>query len=93
MAKNIKTKLFTTQISTDLHLSESDHTTGIELTNLHYCGDKECNVRRGGKWVAKYPKIEKENPEWLASHYNLRRDYRVKIWVDVWSDGTISISK
>lgn len=85
--------LFQTVIYVDMRLSEKDIDEGLAQTNLHYTGDRECNRFDKGKYVPKYPEIEKQHPEWIDSHHQFRRTVRIPIQVDVFLDGTFALSK
>lgn len=63
----------------------------MKQLNLHYFNDENCNHHVDGKYVAKYPEIEKQHPEIKDAHYEIRRGVRYKIKVDLYSDGSYKI--
>jgi hypothetical protein len=85
--------LFRTKILVNLNLDYRDIDNFIRLTNLHYCGDEQCNKFEDGHYVAKYPEIEAKHPEWAESHRNIRRSLVTSIEVDVYMDGLFKIVK
>lgn len=85
--------LATFSVPATVHLNEAQLRESIKKLNLFYTGDTECNIRRGNDWVSKYPKIEKERPEFQQSHYNIHRDFQFKIKVELMENGTLRIKK
>ena len=86
--------LLQTVIYVDMVLPEKDVQEALSLINYHYTGDRECNkIDDAGKYVPKYTEIEKQHPEWINSHYQIRRTMRIPLQVDVFLDGTFGLSK
>lgn len=80
--------------SIPIEISGEERRQGARLLNLHYTGDEECNVYdENRKLVAKYPEIEKSNPKFKESHYNLCRGFYVTIRLDLMEDGSLELVK
>ena len=78
--------------SIPIEISEEEKREGRRLLNLHYTGDEECNVYDGNnKLVAKYPEIEKSNPKFKESHYNLCRGFYVTVKLNLMEDGSFKL--
>ena len=88
MQKILRT--FTHLVDVDLDNIEIEEL--IKTLNLHYVNDEHCNHIVNGQMVAKYPEIEKSCPEFVESHYNVRRGFRVKLSLDLLSDGRVVLS-
>jgi hypothetical protein len=77
-----------------LHLNEMQRRDAMAKLNVFYTGDVECNVRdTQGRFVAKYPEIEKNVPAFTESHYAAVRHYQTTVMVELLSDGSIRLKK
>ena len=63
----------------------------IKLLNLHYIGEENCNEYKDGKYVAKFPDIERDVPAFVESHYTVRRGKVVKLKVELLEDGSLRV--
>lgn len=82
------------KIPVDITLNSAQEKEAMAGINYFYCGDVECNMydEREHQYKSKYPKIEKETPQWQKACYNALRTYRVSIGVELLEDGTLRIS-
>lgn len=64
-------------ISVDLHLSDNCLEVLRRQLNRKHLGDENCNIKRNGRLVPKYP--EKETEEFRNAHYNLSRHYEKEV--------------
>ena len=87
MKKIIKQYIKTVTVELD------DRDRGYEELNLFYLGERNCNHRKDGKYVAKYPEFEKEHPEFGDAHCAIRRSYKFKVAVNLMEDGTLQLAK
>lgn len=63
----------------------------IKLLNLHYVGEENCNKYKDGKYVSKYPDIERPGPAFVESHYIVRRGKEVTLKVELLEDGSLRV--
>lgn len=85
--------LKTFDISVGFHLNGKQAEEAMRELNVFYTGDKDCNVLKEGKYVSKYPEIEKKNPKFQQSHYNANRCYRQTVKVNLMENGRLEIVK
>lgn len=80
--------------SIPIEISEEERRQGARLLNLRYTGDEECNIfDENNKLVAKFPEIEKSNPKFKESHYNLCRGFYVDIKLNLMEDGSFKLAE
>lgn len=73
-------------------LTQQERDKAFEAINLHYFGDKDCNIRNSeGKMVAKYPELETE--ELKEAHFRVNAGKRLKVKCELLENGTIRIAK
>lgn len=78
------------EVTVDVALSHTDIIKAYKILSLHHLGDEECNILKDGKWVAKYPELEKTTGIKDAS-YAVRRTYRKNIKVALLKNGELEI--
>lgn len=80
------------EIELNVSLNHDDLALARRELNLNFFNDTICNHVVNGQMVAKYPEIEKDNPQISDAFYNVVRSYPVTVIVQLMSDGTLKQS-
>jgi hypothetical protein len=81
--------LYEFEIEVDVILDIEEQKIARTELNLHFFNDTVCNHWVGGNLVAKYPEIEKANPQIFDAFSNVVRSNRAIVIMQLMSDGTL----
>lgn len=79
--------LSTFSVKVNVSFTEEQLSSLRKHINMHYLGDKECNVRTEGGIVSKYP--DKETPEYIKIMHMINRTFTVNVPIHFFDDGSM----